>query len=329
MLGQTTFSQGGFDVSSRYKNMVDAARDAIVCANTAGKITYANPAAEKLFGHAAEKMIGSDLTMMIPTRFRRLHRLGINRFMQTNQSKMAGQTVELAAINASGTEFPIELSLSQYKLGAMTEVVGTIRDISVRKRLIKQLEERAATDYLTGLWNRQMFDRKLTDEWRRARRYSKELSLLMADLDNFKEYNDLFGHQSGDEVLKIVADILRQQVRSCDMVARYGGEEFVVILPEVDLSGAVALAERILAAVRDTKIAHAGPPIADYLTISIGAAIISPDDKSETDLLKRADIALYNAKKSGRDQSSTNCDQTDKEELSELLAASNQNGTFD
>lgn len=285
--------------------MVDATRDAIVSADAAGKITYVNPAAERLFGHPPGALIGADLTVLMPARFRRAHRAGLKRLIETGRSTTVDRTVPLTGLDKSGIEFPIELSLSQYKQGKGIDVIGVIRDMTVRNSLLEQLEERAATDYLTGLWNRQAFDKKLDDERQRAGRYAKPLSLLMADLDNFKEYNDHYGHQAGDMVLKSIADVFRQAVRSTDMVARYGGEEIAVVLPESNLDQAVLLAKRILIAVRKLGIEHAALPGGGPLTVSIGAAGLTADDSGE-DLLRKADLALYQAKNSGRNRLSIN-----------------------
>lgn len=292
--------------------MVNATRDAIVCSDATGKITYLNPAAERLFGHPPGALIGVDLTALMPARFRRAHRAGLKRLVSTGRSSTVGRTVELTGLDKSGVEFPIELSLSQYKQGKAFEVIGVIRDVTVRNSLLEQLEERAATDYLTGLWNRQAFDKKLADERQRAGRYGKPLSLLMADLDNFKEYNDLYGHQAGDLVLKTIADVFRQAVRSSDLVARYGGEEIAVILPETGMDQAVPLAERILTAVRQLDVEHAALPGGGPLTVSIGVAGLTADD-SGGDLLKKADLALYHAKNAGRNRLSTNFDPEDAE----------------
>lgn len=288
--------------------MVNATRDAIICADGAGKITYLNPAAERLFDYPSGALIGVDLTALMPARFRRAHRAGLKRFVATGQSSTVGRTLELTGLDSHGVEFPIELSLSQYKRGKEFEVIGVIRDITVRNSLLEQLEERATTDYLTGLWNRHAFDKKLAAEQRRAERYKKPLSLLMADLDYFKQYNDLYGHQAGDAALKSIAGVFRREVRSADLVARYGGEEIAVVLPETGLDQAVQLAERVLIAVRQLDIEGAALPGGGPLTISIGVAAVAGGDRTGIDLLKKADSALYRAKNSGRNRLSANID---------------------
>ena len=165
----------------------------------------------------------------------------------------------------------------------------------------RALEELAIRDGLTGLANRREFDRRLKEELERSRRYSHPFSLLMLDLDHFKGVNDSYGHPAGDEVLRALAARIREQVRPVDQVARYGGEEFAVIQPETGGAGALALAERLRAAIAAVPFAlDAGRSI--DLTASIGVACFPRDSETEHDLVAAADHALYGAKQSGRNR---------------------------
>lgn len=296
----------------RYKIIVNAARDAIVCADNQGKITFLNPAALELFGYEAKEPIGADLTILMPARFRRSHRAGLKRLVTTGKSRIMGQTIELVGLKSDGTEFPLELSLSRYGAGGNLETIGMIRDITLRKNLQEQLEKQATTDYLTGLGNRQAFDRKLAEEWQRATRYKKPLSLFLADLDHFKEYNDIYGHQAGDIALKSISEAIHSMMRTVDLVARYGGEEIAAVLPETNHTKAAALAERILIAVQNLGIKHTGFPETGLLTVSIGVAELSPEDIVSYSLVKRADTALYHAKRLGRNRVSIDTDVDDQ-----------------
>jgi diguanylate cyclase (GGDEF)-like protein/PAS domain S-box-containing protein len=169
-------------------------------------------------------------------------------------------------------------------------------------RLYEQTSQLAVTDPLTGLANRRIFQERLAEEIRRARRYGRPLSLIMADLDHFKVYNDTHGHPAGDVILQQVADIMRANVRETDLVARYGGEEFVMILPETDKAGATKLAEKIRHAVSAYPFPHEDSQPGGRLTISLGVATF-PEDLVETDgLIEHADRALYLAKQSGRNR---------------------------
>lgn len=161
----------------------------------------------------------------------------------------------------------------------------------------------AARDHVTGLANRRTFDNKLTIEWQRAVREKASLSLLMIDVDQFKLYNDYYGHVAGDECLRKVADILAgAPLRTTDMVARYGGEEFAIVLPRALTLGAAAMAERVRQTICDACLAHL-PYQAGIVTVSVGVATLNPaGGLNEKVLIERADLALYEAKNAGRNQ---------------------------
>ncbi len=166
-------------------------------------------------------------------------------------------------------------------------------DISARKRL----EVLSETDQLTGLCNRHKLDRSLKQEMEKARRYKRELSYILIDIDYFKRINDTYGHASGDEVLVKVAEILRSHVRSSDIVGRMGGEEFLIISPETDGKSAFLLAEKLRRITEEYPFSQIG-----QLTISIGVAQLR-DGVDATELLSLADQALYQAKREGRNRS--------------------------
>ncbi|MCL6635269.1 MAG: GGDEF domain-containing protein [Peptococcaceae bacterium] len=159
-------------------------------------------------------------------------------------------------------------------------------------------------DGLTGIANRRHFEEHLEREWRRAARNHKPLSMAMCDIDFFKAYNDTYGHQSGDECLKLVAGALTGMVnRPGDLVSRYGGEEFGIVLPETDAAGAVFLAEKLRAGIESLKIPNINSGLGDYLTVSLGVASLVPGpDNSPDDLIAAADHALYQAKIKGRNR---------------------------
>jgi diguanylate cyclase (GGDEF)-like protein len=155
----------------------------------------------------------------------------------------------------------------------------------------------AVTDDLTGLDNRRRFDEALANELVRARTFGSPLSLLLVDLDNFKVVNDEFGHQRGDDVLRRTADLIREHLRDADIAARLGGDEFAIIAPDTASAGAVALADRLR---RSFGRLHKGPEPLPPVTASFGVAECVDDEPAE-DLLRRADHALYEAKRRGRD----------------------------
>jgi len=159
----------------------------------------------------------------------------------------------------------------------------------------------ATTDGLTGLYNHRTFQDRLSEELIRAERYNKSIILLLLDIDHFKRFNDTYGHQTGDEVLKTIAKIIRGNTRKVDLPARYGGEEFVIILPESDCEHARVIAERIRTAVMEYPF-YVKDGSRVQLTVSIGISCFPKDATEKVDLIKKADIALYNAKKEGRNR---------------------------
>lgn len=165
-----------------------------------------------------------------------------------------------------------------------------------------ELQRLSTLDGLTGVANRRQFDKTLQREWQRATRTGSPMSLIFADIDFFKRYNDHYGHQVGDDCLQQVAAALQQTVhRPADLVSRYGGEEFVIVLPETADEGALAVAEKVLSRVASLRIPHAASPVADRLTISVGVATLNPGPEQPPEqLIADADQALYRAKARGR-----------------------------
>jgi diguanylate cyclase (GGDEF)-like protein len=159
-----------------------------------------------------------------------------------------------------------------------------------------QIEMIAITDHLTGLYNRRHLLARFHEEFEKARRLDAGLCCIMADIDHFKAVNDRFGHLAGDEVLKTVAQLIRNMVRAYDIVGRYGGEEFLIILPDTDLADARHLAERMRLRLKDLPT-QAGP-----LTMSLGVAAMEQEDRVLDDIIKRADERMYAAKNAGRDR---------------------------
>jgi diguanylate cyclase (GGDEF)-like protein len=160
----------------------------------------------------------------------------------------------------------------------------------------------AFTDYLTGLRTRGYFEQQLDLEFKRAERRRQKFSLLMIDIDQFKQLNDSAGHHVGDEVLRQVASILIQDMREIDTVARYGGDEFVIILPETNQRQALFVAERLRRAVEQARFASATPGAPRELSISVGLAVYDHDGRFKRELIEYADAALYAAKKEGRNR---------------------------
>jgi diguanylate cyclase (GGDEF)-like protein len=169
------------------------------------------------------------------------------------------------------------------------------RQTEVLKRLV-------FIDALTHAFNRRYFDERLAEEWGRAQRTGRPLGLILIDVDYFKQFNDVNGHQRGDDALRQVAQALKGTIlRPGDVVCRYGGEEFACLLPDTDLDGALQVAQRMKLAVRDLAIGHPASAVAEVLTISAGVAVRTPTSRGDAAaLLALADAQLYRAKAEGR-----------------------------
>ena len=182
----------------------------------------------------------------------------------------------------------------------LTEICSQAAANIENSLLHRRVESEALSDGLTQVFNHRYFQERLSTEFSRARRTNETLSLLMADIDNFKQVNDTYGHRIGDIILQQIAGILRRSVRSEDVVARYGGEEFVIILIGSDRKGALKMAERIRAAVE--SVSFLAEDYAILLTISIGTATYPDDGREPWQLIEHADRALYRAKEEGRNR---------------------------
>lgn len=197
------------------------------------------------------------------------------------------------------------------KLGAVDYIIKPFRPAIILARIENHLKlkeyqdllrRQSRADGLTGVLNRRTFDESLSREWERGARLGSPLSVILIDVDLFKNYNDLHGHLTGDQCLKWIAECLcEQHGRSSDMVARYGGEEFVCLLSHTDLAGAEKVAEKMRKGLLEKKYLHGASRVSPYLTISQGVACTVPStDSSPKALLEAADRALYQAKLDGR-----------------------------
>jgi diguanylate cyclase (GGDEF)-like protein len=211
-------------------------------------------------------------------------------------------------ISVGGDDYltkPIDPIILEAKLNAMTRISEMRHQLNEANR---QLTLMTLRDGLTGLYNRRHFDDVMVKEFKVARRIKTSVSLILADIDYFKLYNDFYGHQQGDDCLIAVAKTVRDVIhRPGDIVARYGGEEFAIVLPDTDLKGAVNVAEQVRQAVEELAQPHESSQTAEYVTLSLGVATIS--NVSDVDikliirqLIEYADQALYKAKANGRNQ---------------------------
>jgi len=281
-------------------------RDMIMRLNKDVRLSYISPACLQIFGRPPEEMLGRKL---------KDYALEEDRPMLTErgQKLFSGQvesdTSCFRILRADGVIRWVEVNTRAERnlAGRLTgHYVIVARDITRQREVEAQLEALARVDALTGIANRRAFDEELERAWRGAIRSRLPLSLMLLDFDNFKKFNDHYGHQAGDDCLRSGARAVAEAaMRPTDLVARYGGEELAVILPETDGTGALDVGLRILAAVQELKIPHEhNPPGGQLVSVSIGIATVSIHTPSviatHAMLVESADQALYRAKSQGR-----------------------------
>lgn len=211
------------------------------------------------------------------------------------------QSFETLHKRKDGSVFPVEVVANYVKFGEYEYNVAFSRDISERKEYERKLEEQAHTDFLTGLTSRRYFCDLVEAELLRAERYGSPLSILLLDVDHFKQVNDTYGHKTGDAVLRKVADVCRETLREVDIVSRWGGEEFAILLPETPSERAAEVAERLRGALASAQIRlEDGEPIG--CTVSIGCASQLSKVHDLDAIIAFADTALYEAKRTGRNR---------------------------
>ena len=299
-----------------YQRVFEYTPEALFVIDQGGRIVLVNAQAETLFGYDRSELINQPVEMLIPPRFTALHAGHRARYTSEAYSRPMGGATDLFALRRDGHEFPVDIMLSPMILHGTHLVLCVVRDITERKAaqdelarqttelrgLYAEVELLANHDGLTGLYNWRAFYEHVGQGLKTAHRRQESMSLLMIDLDHFKQVNDRFGHPEGDRVLQAVASTLKATARENDIVARHGGEEFVVAALGLNEAESLVAAERLRAAVAAIE------NMKTRITASIGIATLEPRaEKHDTrrlvaSLLDQADQALYAAKRNGRNQ---------------------------
>ncbi len=288
-----------------FRDIVELAQDVIIVTlaeplDPPGPvIVYVNPAFTKLTGYTYEEAMGQNPRILqgLATDHETTHKIraGLNK----------NEPIHVAIQNYTkdGKTYWLDLSIMPLRNrdGKVSHFVAIERDVSVQKVLQQQLAEQAERDPLTGLYNRRRFFEKTALSWNAYVESKEAFAILDFDIDFFKSVNDTYGHDTGDIVLQHIAHLLQSVCTEEDLVARIGGEEFSMILSHVTLEQALNVAERIRTTIENTPINLPSGPL--KVTISIGIAVVDPRDKTTDSVLKRADLALYQSKHSGRNRS--------------------------
>jgi diguanylate cyclase (GGDEF)-like protein/PAS domain S-box-containing protein len=273
-------------------------------------LRYVSPSSVRVLGWTPEELVGTGPELIVLAE-------DIPKIVANRERGVAGggdgEPVTIRMRKKDGFLAWMEVStriVRDPSTGAHKETILVMRDITERKVLEERLLGLALTDSLTGLANRRAFDDALEREWLRTLRDGSQVSLLLLDLDHFKEFNDRYGHQVGDDCLRIVSSAILRIVRATDVVARYGGEEIAIILPSSDIAGALQSAEKVRVAIDALRLPHEDNlPGGRWLTASIGVATAVARDggtmRMPESLLLAADNALYKAKNGGRNRIAT------------------------
>lgn len=303
------------DITSRKKAMEDlkameeqmramarASHDALIMIDTSDRILFWSDMAQKMFGWTADEAKGQSMHKLItlPEDCEKALE-GLKHFARTGTGPVLGSVMEFTALRKNGTTIPVERSVAAFQLETSHYAVGSLRDISDRKKKEAQLELMATTDGLTGLFNRRRFMELGFQELKENRRYEAPFSIIMFDADKFKRINDTFGHDAGDKVLADIAKNVRQVIRETDFPGRLGGEEFAVGLPHTDMDGARHLAERLRQAFEASSVSADDGRSLTY-TASFGVTCCSSRCHDVEGLIRQADHALYQAKAKGRNR---------------------------
>ncbi|MCS2608512.1 sensor domain-containing phosphodiesterase [Halomonas dongshanensis] len=278
---------------ARFENIAATSPDAIICSNSEGGITFWNRSAERIFGYSAQEAVEKTTEIIVPDSWRVIYEDELKRLKQGCKLKLADRTVELSGLRKDGSEFPAEFSLSTWNEGDSTSVGAIVRDITERRQNEERLFRLASLDALTDLPNRSAWRERLNQ----TLAANLPATVLLLDLDGFKEVNDTLGHSAGDAVLKSVAQRLKSTCTDAIMVARLGGDEFVALIPGNDERQANAIASRLVAAITDLY-EFSGQTV--EIGVSIGVSFSPQHSTTPEELLGSADLALYRAKATGK-----------------------------
>ncbi len=280
---------------AKYRAIFENVQDIFYQTELRGTIVEISPSAQK-YGYSREQLIGTSVLDLYPDPQERLALVNA----LSERGAVVDYEIRLKRGDGAIMDASVSAHLRRDAAGTVVGFEGAIRDISERKRFESQLIHVANHDPLTGLFNRRRFDEEVERHLSEAQRYDLHGALLFMDLDQFKDVNDSRGHHAGDELLSVLARLLRDRLRETDVVARLGGDEFAILLPHTDAGQAQDVAAGLLDAIRSHPFVVGGSPL--RITASVGIAAFPDSAANSEDLLSRADIAMYRAKDEGRDR---------------------------
>jgi diguanylate cyclase (GGDEF)-like protein/PAS domain S-box-containing protein len=305
-IAERKITQIGLEESVEFLNSIfDSIRDPFVILDRDLRIIRVNNAYARIKGKPVDSLAGGTCYRILEGRDNICDNCVIEKTFKSGEPCIKEKKVLLPEGSEAWFElytYPIydKESSIRYVIEYTRDITGRKKAEEETKRLIKELEELSRTDSLTGVFNRRVLLELLEYNLNRAKRYSNNLSVILCDVDRFKEINDTYGHPVGDVVLKTIAQLMRDTLRSIDIIVRYGGDEFLIMLPETALYGAMDVAERIRNGVEKTQIS-VSDNININLTLSLGV-VDCKDISDVNDILRIVDYALYESKKGGRNR---------------------------
>jgi diguanylate cyclase (GGDEF)-like protein/PAS domain S-box-containing protein len=295
------------DITGRYEKsqelefqskMLNSVTDSIIVHNLDGNIIYVNEAACQTRGYTKDELLGmrmQDLDYHTEKNVDEIYKENLkNAKKQLEKNHKA--VIEVMHKTKEGKVIPIEMTCKIVEEKEKSYIISIARDISALKAMNEKLQKLATTDNLTGIYNRHKFEEMFSIEVERVLRYKSPLTLIMLDIDHFKNVNDTYGHDVGDKVIKNIVDIVKKNIRNIDIFVRWGGEEFIILCPETDSLSAATLAQKLRSAIDDASFDKVG-----NITCSFGVASFK-DNESKDSFIKRSDSALYKAKDEGRNR---------------------------
>jgi diguanylate cyclase (GGDEF)-like protein/PAS domain S-box-containing protein len=280
--------------------LIETSQDAFIAIDAEGRITRWNARAADIFGWEAAMVVGQPMVdLIIPEAHRERHLQGMKHFHATGNSYVVNRRMTVQALRRTGETFPVEMTISIGQENGTLVFFSFLHDLSERQKTEDDLRQLARSDVLTQLPNRRHVQERLESAIAACQRSGRQLSILFIDLDHFKGINDLHGHAAGDAVLREVAVRLRGQVRQSDFVGRLAGDEFLVLMEDtVHEQNAVTVAQKLMDAIAAPIDISGGKRIS--VTASIGLSCYQAGDMTPETLIRQADTAMYQAKRSGR-----------------------------
>ena len=289
--------------SLRTQTILDNMTDGVITIDAQGRVESFNRAASRMFGYETEEVLGHDVTMLMPVHYRDRHGSFLVPHRSAQPPAIVNTPRELEGARKDGSVFPMSLSVSRNLQSGRASFIGVVRDITQQREDMEEIRRLAFFDLLTGLPNRRLLMDRLRQAMTASARTDQHGALMLLDLDHFKLLNDSAGHDVGDILLQQVAVRLQTCVRECDSVARLGGDEFVVLLEALSTVDHEAATQAEIIANKILDAFQASFTLRGQVhdsTTSIGIVVFKGDQVGMDDLIKKADVAMYQAKSAGR-----------------------------